>query len=55
MDNTEKKQLPLDNILKDLSDLLRSIDEQSKREKDEQSQDKKAKGGLAKNKKKLLL
>jgi hypothetical protein len=52
MDNTEKKQLPLDNILKDLSDLLRSIDEQSKREKDEQSQDKKAKGGLAKNKKK---
>jgi hypothetical protein len=52
MDNTEKKQLPLDNILKDLSDLLRSIDEQSKKEKDEQSQDKKAKGGLAKNKKK---
>ena len=52
MDNTEKKQLPLDNILKDLSELLRSIDEQSKREKDEQFQDKKAKGGLAKNKKK---
>jgi len=52
MDNTEKKQLPLNNILKDLSELLRLIDEQSKREKDEQSQDKKAKGGLVKNKKK---
>jgi hypothetical protein len=52
MDNTEKKQLPLNNILKDLSELLRSIDEQSKKEKDEQSQDKKAKGGLVKNKKK---
>ena len=52
MDNTEKKQLPLDKILKDLSELLRLIDEQSKREKDEQSQDKKAKGGLVKNKKK---
>lgn len=51
MDNTEKKQLPLDKILKDLSELLRSIDEQSKREKDEQSQDKKAKGGLVENKK----
>jgi hypothetical protein len=51
MDNTKKKQLPLDNILKDLSDLLRSIDEQSKREKDEQSQDKKARGGLVENKK----
>lgn len=52
MSTTEKKQIPLDNILKDLSELLRSIDEQSKREKDEQSQDKKAKGGLVKNKKK---
>jgi hypothetical protein len=52
MSTTEKKSIPLDNILKDLSELLRSIDEQSKREKDEQSQDKKAKGGLVKNKKK---
>ena len=52
MNNTEKKSIPLDNILKDLSELLRSIDEQSKKEKDEQSQDKKAKGGLVKNKKK---
>ena len=52
MSTTEKKPIPLDNILKDLSELLRSIDEQSKREKDEQSQDKKAKGGLVKNKKK---
>ena len=54
MSTTEKKPIPLDNILKDLSELLRSIDEQSKREKDEQSQDKKAKGGLVKNKKKIL-
>ena len=52
MSTTEKKSIPLDNILKDLSELLRSIDEQSKREKEEQSQDKKAKGGLAKNKNK---
>jgi hypothetical protein len=51
MSTTEKKSIPLDNILKDLSELLRSIDEQSKREKDEQSQDKKAKGGLVENKK----
>ena len=52
MSTTEKKPIPLDNILKDLEGLLRSIEEQSKREKEEESRDKKAVGGLAKNKKK---
>ena len=52
MSTTEKKSIPLDNILKDLEGLLRSIEEQSKREKEEESRDKKAVGGLAKSKKK---
>jgi len=52
MSATEKKQIPLDNILKDLEGLLRSIDEQGKKEKDEETRDKKSKGGKAKNKKK---
>lgn len=52
MSTTEKKQIPLDNILKDLEGLLRSIDEQGKKEKEEETRDKKAKGGRAKNKKK---
>lgn len=52
MNTTEKKPVPLDNILKDLESLLRSIDEQSKKEKEEETRDKKSKGGRVKNKKK---
>lgn len=52
MSTTEKKPVPLDNILKDLEGLLRLVDEQNKREKEEETRDKKARGGLTKNKKK---
>jgi hypothetical protein len=52
--NTTEKQIPLDNILKDLESLLRSIDDQSKREKEEETRDKKVKGGRVKNKKLYL-